>query len=196
VKQAGQRRQHGFTAIELLVVLAAIITIAAVVVPNSRNLLNAMKARNAARLVERQLHSARLKAVSNARAMRVRFGCPAAGQLRILEVTGVAATDTAANRCSDTAYPYPGPNDGLRSTPSMDSPVIRLPAGTMVTCVDCPPEIGSPLAIEFAPRGGVRVVNPSTGVGAAFAGDLVIRVARGGQANEVKVNVLGRARLN
>ena len=181
--------------IELLVVMAAIVTITAVVVPNSRYLLASMKARNAARVVERQLQTARLKAVTNSRAMRVRFACPATGQVRILEVTGVAATDTSANRCSESAYPYPGPNDALRSTPSMDSPVVYLPAGTAVTCIGCP-TTSTPITLEFGPRGSVHTVDPTTGVETPFTGDLVIQVVHGGHTNEVKVNALGRVRFN
>lgn len=188
--------QDGFTFIEVLVVMAAIVTIVAVVVPNSRNLLNTMKARNAARVVERQLQTARLKAVTNSRAMQVRFGCPAAGQVRILEVTGVAATDTANNRCDTTAYPYPGPNDALRSTPSMDSPVVYLPAGTTVTCVGCPAGTTNPIALEFGPRGTVHAVNVNTDTAEPFVGDVTISVLLGGQTNEVKVNELGRVKVN
>lgn len=188
--------QAGFTFVEVLVVMAMVVTVAAVLVPNSRILLNTMKARNAARVVERQLQTARLKAVTNSRAMRVRFACPAAGQVRILEVTGVAATDSANNRCDQTAYPYPGPNDALRSTPSMDSPVVYLPAGTTVTCVGCPAGTASPIALEFGPRGTVHGVNVATDVTAAFTGDITIRVLLGGYTNEVKVNELGRVKFN
>jgi Tfp pilus assembly protein FimT len=176
--------------------MAAIVTIAAVLVPNSRHLLNTMKARNAARVVERQLQTARLKAVTNSRAMQVRFACPAAGQMRVLEVTGVAATDGAGNRCDPAAYPYPGPNDALRSTPVMDSPVVYLPAGTTVTCVGCPAGTSSPIALEFGPRGTVHAINVATNVESTFIGDITIQVLLGGQTYEVKVNELGRVKVN
>ena len=192
----GRTGQDGFTLIELLVVMAAIVTLVAVVVPNSSNLLKSMKARNAARVVERQLQTARLKAVTNSRSMRVRFDCPASGRLRLLEVTGVAATDAASNRCDETAFPYPGPSDALRSTPSMDSPVVYLPAGTTVSCTGCPPGTSSPLALEFGPRGTVHAVNVATDETASFTGDLIIMVTQGGYSNEVRVNELGRVRFN
>jgi prepilin-type N-terminal cleavage/methylation domain-containing protein len=188
-------REDGFTFIELLVVMAAIVTISAVLVPNSRNLLNTMKARNAARVVERQLQTARLKAVTNSRALRVRFDCPVAGQMRILEVTGVTATDQAGNRCDQTAYPYPGPNDALRSTPSMDSPVVYLPAGTTVTCAGCPAGTTAPIILEFGPRGTVVAVTPQ-GAASSFTGDVTITVGLVGQTNEVRVNELGRVKFN
>jgi prepilin-type N-terminal cleavage/methylation domain-containing protein len=188
--------QDGFTFVELLVVMAAVVTIAAVLVPNSRNLLNTMKARNAARVVERQLQTARLKAVTNSRTMQVRFACPVAGQLRILEVTGVTATDTANNRCDAAAYPYPGPNDALRSTPAMDSPIVYLPAGTTVTCVGCPAGTTAPIALEFGPRGTVHGYNVATDSSVTFTGDVRIVVQLGGYTNEVKVNELGRVKFN
>ena len=188
--------QAGFTLLELLLVMAGIVALAALLVPNSRNLLNTMKARNAARVVERQLQAARLKAVSNSRALRVRFDCPTTGRLRLLEVTGVTATDNAANRCDEAAYPYPGPNDALRSTLSMDSPVVYLPVGTTLTCVGCPAGTTAPITFEFGPRGNVHAINATTGVASAFTGDLLIQVMHGGYTNEVRLNELGRVRLN
>jgi len=176
--------------------MAGIVAMAALLVPNSRNLLNTMKARNAARVVERQLQTARLKAVSNSRALRVRFDCPTTGRLRLLEVTGVSATDTAANRCDEAAYPYPGPNDALRSTPAMDSPIVYLPAGTTVTCVGCPAGTTNPITFEFGPRGSVVAIDAATGAASTFTGDLVIQVVQGGYTNEVRLNELGRVRFN
>ena len=66
--------------------------------------------------------------------MRVRFNCPSTGKFRILEVTGVATTDNATNRCDATAYPSPGPNDTLRSTPSF----VPSPFGPASTIVASP----------------------------------------------------------
>jgi hypothetical protein len=180
----------------VLIVTAMVVTIAAVLVPNSSYLLNTMKARNAARVVERQLQSARNQAVMNSRAMRVRFDCPASGQLRLLEVTGVTATDSARNRCDPAAYPYPGPNDALRSTPSMDSPVVYLPAGTTVTCGGCPAGASSPITLEFGPRGTILAIDASTGAAVSPTRGMTIRVALGGQTNEVTVDDLGKAKFN
>jgi Tfp pilus assembly protein FimT len=196
VRSVARTDQAGFTLVELLLVMAGIVALSALLVPNSRNLLNTMKARNAARVVERQLQTARLKAVANSRALRVRFDCPSTGRLRILEVTGVTATDNATNRCDDTAYPYPGPHDALRSTPAMDSPVVYLPAGTTVTCVGCPAGTTNPITFEFSPRGNVHAIDAATGAASTFTGDVVIQVVQGGYTNEVRLNELGRVRFN
>jgi Tfp pilus assembly protein FimT len=164
-----------------------IVAIAGVTIPQFNNLIESQRARNAARMVERELQSARLKAVSASRALRVRFNCPATGQLRTLEVTGIATTDNATNRCDPSAYPTPGPNDGLQATPSLDSPVAYLPTGTTVT--------GTTLGIEFGPKGTVHLVNAS-GDPTAIADDLSITVTRNGHSSTVTVNALGRVRLN
>ena len=112
--------QSGFTLTELVVVMALVMAVAAITVPRFSDLVASQRARNAARLVERELQKGRLKAVTASRAMRVRLNCPVAGQLRLVELTGVPATDNALNRCDEVAFPSPGPNDTLRSTPSLD----------------------------------------------------------------------------
>jgi prepilin-type N-terminal cleavage/methylation domain-containing protein len=179
--------QAGFSLIELLIVMFGIVAITGVTIPQFNNLLESQRARNAARVVERELQSARLTAVSASRPLRVRFNCPAAGQLRTLEVTGIAATDNATNRCSPVAYPTPGPNDGLQATPSLDSPVAYLPTGTTVT--------GTTLGLEFGPKGTVHLVDAS-GTPTVLGGDLSITVTRYGHSRTVTVNALGRVRLN
>lgn len=180
-------RQSGFTLVELVLVLAGIVTLSAFVIPSFSNVVAAMKARDAGRTVERQLQTARMKAVTHSRSLRVRFNCPAIGQLRMLEVTGVAATDSASNRCSPTSFPSPGPNDALRSTPSLDSPVIYLADGTTVT--------GTALNLEFGPKGSVHAVS-STGVVTAITAPLVLTITHKGRSNTVTINGLGRVRFN
>ena len=180
-------RQSGFTLLELVLVMAGIVTLSAIVVPNFSNVVAAMKARDAARTVERQLQTARMKAVTHSRALRVRFNCPVPGQLRMLEVTGVAGTDSASNRCDPTAFPSPGPNDTLRSTPWLDSPVIYLAEGTTVT--------GGALVFEFGPKGDVHAVS-STGVVSDINAPLVLTVTHKGRSNTVTINGLGRIRFN
>ena len=173
--------------VELLIIAVIAIAISAVAVPSIRSFREIQRARNAARMVERELQTARLKAVTVSRALRVRFNCPSAGQFRILELTGVAATDNSSNRCSPTAFPFPGPNDSLRATPSLDSPVLYLPDSTTVT--------GAVLHFEFDPRGQVFSV-PTSGDVQPLAGETVLTVTRKGFSNTVTINALGRIRLN
>jgi Tfp pilus assembly protein FimT len=181
------RQDSGFTILELILVMLGIVAIAGISIPRFNNLIRSQKARDAARMVERELQTARLKAVSTSRALRVRFNCPAAGQFRMLEVTGVATVDNASNRCDPVAYPSPGPNDALRSTPSLDGPVRYLPPSTALS--------SSALNFEFSPKGQVYTVT-GAGVATVVAGNLVMTVTRAGWSNTVTLNELGRIRLN
>lgn len=178
--------QDGFTLVELVSVMAMALTVTAITVPKIQAYLRIQRATNSARMVERQLQTARLRAVSASRSLRVRFDCPAAGKIRILELTGVPATDDAGNRCDPTAFPSPGPADALRSTPSLDSPVVDLPNGTAVT--------GAPPQIEFDPRGAVYSV--ASGGAVTPLADTTITVTRSGVSRTVAINGLGRIRLN
>jgi prepilin-type N-terminal cleavage/methylation domain-containing protein len=182
-----RERDRGFTLVELAIVLAGFATLTAISVPGINAFLSAQRARNGARTVERTLQNARLKAVTSSRSLRVRFTCPTTGTLRILELTGVAGTDNAGNRCDPTAYPFPAPIDTLRSTPSLDSPVILLPRGTAVA--------GNPTMLEFTPRGTVFAVG-SGGAVTPLAADVVWTVTQGSYVNTVTINALGRVRLN
>ena len=56
--------------------------------------------------------------------MRVRFNCPATGQMRVVEVTGNAAIDTAGDRCDLGAYPYP--DTDASTAPNNDGPVLQM----------------------------------------------------------------------
>jgi Tfp pilus assembly protein FimT len=179
--------ESGFTLVELVSMFAIALTLSAISVPAVRTFSNMQKATSAARLVERQLQTARLKAVTISRSIRVRFSCPSAGQLRLLELTGVATTDNATNRCDPTAYPFPGVNDSLRSTPSHDSPVIDLPSGTTVA--------GTVLQFEFNPSGAVYAV-ASNGTVSMIDADVTLTVTRTGFSKTITISGLGRVRLN
>lgn len=179
----------GFTLVEFVCMCAVAAILSAITVPAVGTFTKMSRATAAARLVERQLQTARLRAVTISRAMRVRFNCPIAGQLRLLELTGVATTDNASNRCDPTAYPSPGPADLLRSTPANDSPVIVLPAGTTVT--------GTTLQFEFNPTGAAYAVAANGTVTAIdIDQDVVLTVTRTNFSKTITINGLGRVRLN
>lgn len=178
--------ERGFTIVELLFVLAAIVTITAISVPQISNLMNSSRAADGARTVERELQVARLQAVSTSKSMRVRLNCPASGQLRVLEVTGVSSTDDASNRCDPTAYPSPGPSDMLTSTPSLDSAVVYLKDGVTVT--------STVTIFQFDPDG--RVGSVSSGVESPLAADTTLTISYGGYTHTVSINGLGRIVFN
>ena len=92
------RNDRGFSVIELMMVVLMLGTLAAIAVPVMTDMTASIKLNEAARIVEREMQDARLKAVSSNRAIRVRLNCPATGYVRSVEVLGTAA-DTASNRC-------------------------------------------------------------------------------------------------
>src|SRR6476659_6305270 len=97
---------RGFSLTELMVVVAFATGLMAISLPILTDITQTTKLNEAARLVERELQNARLKAVNVNRPLRVRLNCPAVGYLRTVEVVGTAV-DTASDRCLLTAYPFP-----------------------------------------------------------------------------------------
>ena len=99
---------------ELLVTMGLIAVLSAIAIP----VLSGSTARNsvwtASEQIGSQIRQARLKAISRNTRFRVRFNCPAAGQFRVLQVTGNATIDSAVDRCA-TYQLY-------------DSGIIQMPA--------------------------------------------------------------------
>jgi prepilin-type N-terminal cleavage/methylation domain-containing protein len=143
------RSSHrGFTLVELIAALALLVTASAIALPSMLSAIDRAKLPQAAREVERELQSAKSRAVVKGRAMRVRFNCPAAGEYRTVELLGTAsvplAEDAAADRCSPTLYPYPPPDTDPVTTPNLDGPVRTF---------DSTISFGATELIEFRPNG-------------------------------------------
>ena len=115
--------ERGFSLTELMLTVTVAATLLAIGVPVLRDVTEGSKLNGAARELEREFHSARLRAVSANRSLRVRLNCPAAGYYRTVEVLGTAA-DTATNRCLLSAYPFPADAD-LTTRPNYDGPHAR-----------------------------------------------------------------------
>lgn len=187
------RDVRGFTLIELVVVVALIAVLAAMGVPALMSSSAQLRLGNSARLVERELHAAKMKAVRSDRMMRVRFNCPAAGQFRVVEVLGTAtrpAVDDgdgrAAARCSLASYPYPDTNRGFFALPNNDGPLQTLPVGVAFSAVQ---------TIDFWPDGSAHAVASSTPLAAEVA-LRVYDVKRGTSVNRsITVNGLGKITL-
>lgn len=176
------RASCGFTLTELLLVVTVSATLMAIAVPIFGDLAESQRLNSAAREVERELQTARLKAVSANRRLWVRTNCPAVGQLRTTEYLGTAA-DTAANRCTETAYPYPPADTDPMTRPNYDGPVRYLSQNTTVGTA----------VLEFRPDGTAREV--VAGVPQTIAGTVNVAVTRYTKSKTVTINALGKIQL-
>jgi type II secretory pathway pseudopilin PulG len=172
----------------MVVVMAMIGTLAAIAIPTMQRMNDAIALGQAQRIVQSTLQQARLKAVTSNRIMRVRFNCPTAGQLRMVELIGTptvpAAQDTATNRCNEAVYPYPAPDNNAVTLPNNDGPVQRL---------DSSVSFGASQTIEFRPTGTAWQVNTDGTSSAPLAGTgVAITMTKGSQVKAVTINALGR----
>lgn len=163
-------------------VIAVAATLLAVGVPVLGEVGESTKLNGAAREIERELQSARLKAVSVNRTLRVRLNCPAPGFFRTVELIGGAADD-AADRCAITAYPFPPRDTDLMTLPNFDGPIRILPQGTTV----------SSAVIEFRPNGTAYTVTSNTPQTIATA--VTLTVTRRTKTRTVSVNRAGRIQI-
>jgi prepilin-type N-terminal cleavage/methylation domain-containing protein len=179
---SGFRNERGFTVSEMMIVVAAIATLSVIALPVMQDVTASIKLGQAARLVEREMQDARLKAVSSNRVIRVRLNCPAAGYIRSVEVLGTAADD-ATNRCMTTAYPFPPPDIDIMTRPNFDGPVRPLPAGATV----------GNAVLQFSPDGtAAQVIN---GVPTTITAPVSLSITRGGKTKTVTVNNAGKIQL-
>jgi len=98
--RGGVRSSQGFTLFELLIVTALISILSAVAIPTLQESTRRNSVWTASEMIGTQVRQARLKAISRNKSFRLRFDCPAAGQFRILEVTGDSTIDNATTRCA------------------------------------------------------------------------------------------------
>ena len=96
------RSASGFTLFELLVVMALIAILSAIAIPTVMSSTERNDVWTASERIGSQIRQARLKAISRNMSFRVRFDCPAAGQFRVLAVTGDPDIDNDDDRCNTT----------------------------------------------------------------------------------------------
>jgi prepilin-type N-terminal cleavage/methylation domain-containing protein len=183
--------QDGFSLVEMLAVVMVLAITSATAVPMLREAADAMRLGQAAREVERELQTARLRAVATNRPIRVRFNCPATRQYRMVELIGTpslpAAADAAANRCQETAYPFPAPDNNPITTPNHDGPLRQIHSSVA---------FGATKTLEFWPDGSVHADEgtgnpwpalPTTGT--------AITLTKGTTVKTITVNGVGKIQL-
>ncbi|MGH9370327.1 MAG: pilus assembly FimT family protein [Vicinamibacterales bacterium] len=189
-------REAGFTLIELLGVVTVFAIVAGMAVPALKDMVDGMRLGQAAREVERELQTARLKAVTSNRAIRVRFNCPTAGKYRLVELIGTPtankAEDTPLSRCQETMFPPGAPDNNPLTVPNHDGPVRTLHQSV---------SFGATQTLEFWPDGSVHsdpTGNPPP-AGSSWpvlpTGGRAITLTKNGTIKTITVNGLGKIQL-
>jgi prepilin-type N-terminal cleavage/methylation domain-containing protein len=172
---------RGFSLTELMLTVAVAATLMGIALPVMRDVSESSKLGAATREVERELQAARLKSVTANRILRVRLNCPSTGYYRTVELLS-DARDTAANRCLQSAYPFPADVD-LMTRPNYDGPVRVLPAGATIANE----------VFEFHPDGtAYRVV---TNVAQNITAPVTLTVTRYGKSKAMTINGAGKIQI-
>jgi prepilin-type N-terminal cleavage/methylation domain-containing protein len=185
------RSQRGFTMVDIVAALALIGILSAIAIPSVTSAIDASRLGQATREVERELQTAKSRAVGKGRPIRVRFNCPSAGMYRLTELIGTVsapdAADTASNRCDEGAYPFPAGDGDPMTLPNIDGPLRRLSGEVSFSAVQ---------TIEFWPDGTAHY--DDTG-GAPWemipVGAINITLTRKSVTSTIKVNGLGRIQV-
>jgi type II secretory pathway pseudopilin PulG len=176
------RSERGYSLNELLLTVAVAATLMGMAVPLLSDVSEGSRFNASVRLVERELQSARLKAVTSNVTLRVRTNCPSAGYVRTVEVLG-NALDSAANRCATAAYPFPPADTEMATRPNHDGPPRVLPEGTTV----------GDMVLQFTPDGTVQqvVANAPQRIDAP----VTLTVQRNYKSKSVTINGAGKIQL-
>jgi hypothetical protein len=185
--------ERGVSLVDMMVVVAVMTVLMAGAVPQLRDVSGAMKFGASVRDVERELQTARLKAVTSNRPIRVRFNCPGTGEFRMVELIGSTTTPdsadgaAAATRCSDTNYPSPPADDNPLTRPNHDGPIRRL---------DPSVSFGSAATIEFWPDGSAHQdLNGTNPWASVPVTGTAITLTRNGEVRTITVNSLGKIQI-
>lgn len=189
------RDSRGFSIVDIVATLALIGTISAISIPQVIDVVDRMRLGMSERDVERELQFARLKSVSTQRVMRVRFDCPSAGKIRVVELLGTPTApeandaDAVLARCSDTTYPYAptGADKSRLSRPNNDGPVRALYSGTTFTAKQ---------TLEFWPNGTVHTACQAACGTVPQIGTVTLTLTRKGISKSIRVNGLGKIRMD
>ncbi len=184
--------EAGISLIDMIASCAVIATVSAMAVPQLVNTVDLLRLGMAVRDVERELQFARLKAVATNRPMRIRFDCPSAGKVRVVELIGTSTrpdandADSVVNRCNETTYPYrpTGADQSRLTRPNNDGPVRTLYSGTSFTAKQ---------TLEFWPNGTVHTAcQNNCDAGPPQIGTVTLTLLRKSKTKNITVNGLGK----
>lgn len=159
--------------LETLLVVGLVAVVTAISVPQFLTALESYRTNSASREVAAQIRAARLAAVTTNRTMLVRFNCPGPRQYRVVEFTGDAAIDNAADRCL-----APWPDADPATLPNNDGPPAVLPD-----------------TVSFGALQDLRI--STTGLVTPLTGGMpaVIQVTNGARTRQLTVSAAGRVRM-
>jgi len=175
-------KERGFTLLEVMLTAAIVATLAAIALPTLSSMNDARKLSDAAQQVERELQTARLRAVGTNTPLRFRTNCPSAGFFRIVELLGTAS-DNTTTRCDLASYGWPPADNDLATTPNFDGPLKQLLNSATVTTT----------ALEFRPDGTAWQV--VSGVATVISAPVSLTVTRNGSTKTITINGLGKILL-
>ena len=180
----------GFSLVDLLITVAVLAVVAAGAVPVFSNMTEGLKLSQGLREVERELQTARLKAVTANRPIRVRLNCPVNGEYRMVELLGTPSVPAGAgvslDRCKESSYSMGGDGNPL-TRPNHDGPQKRLPASVT---------FGATPTLEFWPDGSVHKDNGSgTPWPVVPTAGTAVTLVKGTLVKTITVNGLGKITL-
>jgi prepilin-type N-terminal cleavage/methylation domain-containing protein len=178
------RTDRGFTLTELLMTVAILGTILVIAVPVLGDFADSQRLGQSTRELEREMQTARMKAVATNRTMRVLTNCPEEGRFRMVETIG-NANDTRVDRCATTAFPFPAADADPMTRPNHDGPVRYLQRGVAV------PTDG----FEFRPDGTVRRIDMTTRTAVLMGAPVNLTLTKGTTSKRISVNNMGKVRV-
>ena len=173
----------GFTAVELLIVVAVAGVLVGVSVPPVSSAMQRYALNTARQTVAAEIRLARFRAVSTNRTVRIRFNCPGPAQLRIVEVVDDPAVDAASDRCSESSFPFP--DNDPSAAPNVDGRIVWLPRGA---------QFGAIQDLEFTPRGRATPLSGCPNCATATP-PAAVSLTNGSDTQTIAISASGRVEL-
>jgi Tfp pilus assembly protein FimT len=145
-----RERQHGFSTLEMVVVVAIIIIIAGVTLPNMIEAIRGYKLNIAAQALEQQLNRCRQEAVRQNQPVSIKVQAHIS-QIDLNHVNGYTDDNTTATISDDATVTFTNPADGIVTFTSRGEMLIGVTPSFTVTYS------GLKRVVTVDPRGAVTV---------------------------------------